>query len=131
VPPIIEARSDLTRGGRVVLAREADQPHRQPAGQVEEVQFLDVPGDPAKLVGESFQQRIAEAGVGVQQLSKDHAWQHQRLGRLQRGRGGRSRGPVQQCQLAEEVARSQRGDDGLFPLGRGQDDLGRAGRDDV
>ena len=50
---------------------------------------------------------------------------------LERDRGRRPRRPVQQGELAEEVARAQGGDDRLLALRRWQDDLDRAVADHV
>ena len=77
------------------------------------------------------EQRVAQARDRVEQLAEDRPRQDQRLGRLERGGRGRARRAVEQRQLAEEVARPQRGDDRLLPFRRGQHDLDRAGADDV
>jgi hypothetical protein len=96
------------------------------------VERLHVAGQPAQLPGERPDQRAAEPGLRVEQPLEVRSAEDQRLGRLQRDHGRRVRLAVEQRELAEEVSGAQRGEDrGLGRVGRGQDDLHRAGGDDV
>ena len=107
--------------------RQPRQAHRQATREVEEVELLDVAGQAAQLGHEAGQQRVAQARITVEQVVEDGPREHQRLGRLEGRRGRRVRRAIEQRQLAEEVARPERGDDGLLALRRGQHDLDRAG----
>ena len=72
--------------------------------------------------GDRRQQRVADPGLGRDQLAEPVARQDDGLGRADRGRTGRPRRSVEQCQLAEHVARRERREDGLLA------GLGRAAR---
>ena len=131
VPPIIAARSDWVYGHAgqpgsepaciwLCLAREPGEAHRQPAGEIEEMKLLDVPCQTAQLARQSGQQRIAQAGQGVEQLDEDPGGRQARACPTLRvsptpvaERGASS----SNASSAKEVARPQRGDDRLFPFG--------------
>ncbi len=68
--------------------------------------------------------------LGVDQEAEPIARQDQRLGRLERDRGGRAGRAVEEGQLAEEVAGPHRRQDRLVALLGGQHDLHGAGGDD-
>ena len=124
--------ADLAVGVRVGLAGHPHDPARQAAGQVEEVELPDVVGEAAQLADEAREQRAPQAGVLVDQAVEGVAAEDERLGGLERDRGGGVLRAVEQGQLAEEVARAEGRDDrALLALGVGQDDLHGAGLDDV
>ena len=91
VQPTIEARSRLGErraqpDGAVAAARarlvgEPDEPRREPAGDVEEMQLLDVRREPAELAGERREQRVADGRLGGDQLAEPVARQDDGLGR--------------------------------------------------
>ena len=83
---------------------EADQARGQAAGDVEEVQLLDVGGQPAELAGERREQGVADGRLGGDQLAEPVARQDDGLRGRERGRGRRPRRAVEQGQLAEDVA---------------------------
>ncbi len=116
--------------GRPVLDR-TQQVAGQPARQVEEVEVLDLGGQPADLGRERRQQRPAELRLLVDQAIERIPAQHARLDTVQRDRRGRARRTVEQRQLAEEPARPDRGQDRrLGAVVRGKGDLHEAGGDD-
>ena len=83
---------------------QPDEARREPAGDVEEVQLLDVVRQPAELSGERRQQRVADRRLGREQLAELRPRQDQRLCRLEGRCGGGSRRAVEQGELAEDVA---------------------------
>ena len=109
---------------------EPEQPGGHPPGHVEEVELLDVIGQPAQLAGQGRQQGVAGGRLGVDQQPESLARQDQRLGRLEGDRRRRARRPVEQGQLAEEGARPDGGQDRLVALLGRQHDLDRPGGDD-
>ncbi len=114
------------------LAGEARQAAGQAAGEVQEVQLLDVAGDAAQLARQAGQQRI-RAGLGSrssEDCSSSRESVHVSLASSATARR-RARRTVEQGQLSEEVAAAQRGDDGLLALHAGQHDLHGARADDV
>ena len=116
----------------LALPGEPDDPAGEPPGQVEEVELLDVAGEPAQLHDEAGEQRPAEGRLGLDQLVEPVPAQDERLGRLDRDGRRRVGRTVEEGELAEEVAARQGGDDrALLALGRRQDDLHRARLDDV
>ena len=119
----------LARG--IDIANQANQAHREPPRQVEEVELLDVPGQPSQLAGERAQQGGHQLGIFGKESQELVAGERDRLRRLERGRRGRARPAVEQRQLPEEVAGLEAGDDGLLPLLRGKDDLHAAVHHDV
>ena len=116
VPPIIAARSLWVNGqssrmstvaSGLALPSEPDDPAGQTPWQVQEVELLDVAGEPAELGDERSEQRLAQLGLGLDELLEPVAAQDQRLGRLDRDCGRRVRRTIEQCELAEEVARER------------------------
>ncbi len=95
------------------------------------MQLLHLARQATELAGEPGEQRVAEAAVPVEELEEELAREHPGLAGFERHRGGRARRSVQQCQLAEEVARAQGRDDGLLALGAGEDDLHGSGADEM
>ena len=114
VQPTIEASSAWVRVarrwmapsviGRTGFGRQADEHGRQPPGDVEEMQLLDVVRQPAKLPGQRGQQGVTDGRLRGDQLAELLARQHDRLGGDQRGGRGRTRRAVEKGQLTEDVA---------------------------
>ncbi len=65
---------------RAGLAGEPDEACGEPAGHVQEVQLLHVGRQPAELPGEGGQQRLADGGLGGDQLAEPVARQDDGLG---------------------------------------------------
>ena len=78
------------------------------AGQVEEVELLDVAGQAPQLARPAREQRAPEARLRLDQLVERVAAEDERLGGLDRDDGRRVRRAVEQRELAEE-ARPRRG----------------------
>ena len=87
------------------LGGEVGQARRQPAGDVEEVELLDVGRQAAQLGREGREQRVAEGRLAGDQLAEAGAGEGERLGRLEGRRGRRPGRAVEERELAEEVAR--------------------------
>ena len=118
-------------GSRVAVSCEAHEAHRQPAGEIEEVELLDVPGEASQLGRHSGEEGDPQPAILVEQLLERRPAEAQRLDRLDGGGRRGMRRTVEQRQLAEEVAGLEGGDDRLVPLGRWQHDLHGAGGHDV
>ena len=73
---------------RAAFVREAHQTGRQPPRDVEEVELLDMGGQPTQLPGDRREQRVAYAGLGRDQLPEPVARQDDGLGRAERRRAG-------------------------------------------
>ena len=78
----VRAQPDAAvRQRRPALLGEADQPGRKPAGDVEEMQLLDVRREAPQLAGDRGEERVADAGLGGDQLAESVTWQDDGLGR--------------------------------------------------
>ena len=116
-----------------LLARFGGQPGEargESAGDVEEVQLLDMIGQAAELRRDRREQGVDDRGLGGKQFAELGTRQDERLRRLEgRGRRG-SRRTVEQGELTEDVAGSERCENGLVPgVGR-EHDLDRTRHDD-
>ena len=123
-PPIMPASSPWVYGhgkrcspaplAALVALDRAQQVTGEPAGQVEEMEILDLRGEAPDLAGQAGEQRAAQAGLRVDQSVEGVAAEHERLDRVHRDRRRRSWRPVEQRQLAEEPAPPDRGEDRRF-----------------
>ena len=140
VQPIIAARSPWVSGDRSRIVpsasflpdsrRQPGEARCEPAGDVEEVELLDVVRQPAELRGERSEQRVDDRRLGGEQLAELGTRQDQRLRRLEGRRRRGSRRPIEQRQLTEDVAGTERRENGLVAgVGR-EHDLDRARHDD-
>ena len=90
VPPIIPASSDWVNGqaGRIAPSGSASRRHphearRQASREIQEVELLDMAGEPAQLGDETREERAPELGVLVDEPFEGLPAEHERLGRLQ------------------------------------------------
>ena len=140
VQPIIAARSPWVsgEGSRIApsgkclarFVRDPGEARREAPGDVEEVELLDVVGEPPQLRGERGEERVADRRLGREQLAELGPRQDRGLRRLDRDRRRRARRPVEQCQLAEDVAGPERREDRLVAGVARQHDLDRPRHDD-
>ncbi len=93
------------------------------------MQLLDVGRQPPELAGDRGEQRVPHTGLGRDQFAEAISGQHDRLGRAERCGAGRPRRPVQQCELTEHIAGTQRREDRLVAGLRRQRDLDVSGDD--
>ena len=101
----VRAESDATvRLDRPALVREPDESGRKPAGDVEEMQLLDVRRQPPQLPGDRREQRVADTGLRRDQLAEAVAWQDDGLGRADRP----SRSPTAAPRRAGRARRRRR-----------------------
>ena len=132
--PIIAARSPWVSGpaSRIAPSPAGVAPgsfahpgkaRRESTGDVEEVELLDVMGEAADLGGERREERLPHHRLGCDQLAEAIARKDVGLRRLDGDRGRGARRSVEQGELAEEVARTERREDRLVARIGGQGDL--------
>jgi hypothetical protein len=113
-----------------LLAGKTHEPGCKAAGDVEEVQLLDVGREPAKLACDGDHEAVADHGMGGDQLPEPVPGQDHGLGRLERRRGRRPGRAIEEGELAEEVTRPERRQDRLVACLARQRDLHQPGLDD-
>jgi len=92
---------------------EPGQARRKSAGDVEEMQLLDMVSKPADLGCERGKEGFAHDRLGRDQLAEPIAGEDVGLGRLDRDRRCRTRRTVEQGKLTEEVTRPKGREDRL------------------
>ena len=101
--------------GRVATFADRERPQemaREPAGQVEEVEVLDLGCQTPYLARKRDQEVVPERRLAVDQRVERVPSQDLGLGRLERDGGRRARGTVEQRQLSEEPAGPDGREDG-------------------
>ena len=112
--------------GRIAAVADRQGPQEMASEapwKVEEMEILDLRGEPADLARQRDQKGSAQGRLAVDQSVERVAPQDVRRGRVQGDRRRRPWGAIEQRQLAEEAARADRRQDGrLGPLiGRDRD----------
>ena len=128
-----QRRPQPDRAVSELLARfrgKSGEARSEPAGDVEEVEFLDMVRQAAELRGERREQGVADGGLRGEQLAKLGPRQDERLSWFQGRGGGGSRRPVEEGQLAEDIARSEGREDRLVAGVGWEHDLDRPAHDD-